>query len=98
MGGRKINVGRQRRPVQGPPARSLQTPPAAAGPRVATTYGKPFIVMEDGEKNTFEYREGAWQPSDTSIAELKQDCQVKLLPQKLNGKVRYEVRRPVGAG
>ena len=83
MGGRKINVGRQRRPVQGPPARSLQTPPAAAGPRVATTYGKPFIVMEDGEKNTFEYREG---------------CQVKLLPQKLNGKVRYEVRRPVGAG
>lgn len=58
-------------------------------------YGKPFIVMEDTEKNTFAYDGMAWNPYHLSIAECKVDCLVKALPQKLNGKTRYEVRAPL---
>jgi hypothetical protein len=37
----------------------------------------------------------AWNPYHLSIAECKVDCLVKTLPQKLNGKTRYEVRAPL---
>ena len=55
-------------------------------------YGKPFILLEDQQKNTFEYARGAWVAYSMSIAELRQDCQVKELPQKVNGMTRYEIR------
>jgi hypothetical protein len=58
-------------------------------------YGKPFIVMEDSEKNTFAYDGSAWVPYGKSIADCKANGQVKVLPQKVNGKTRYEVRQPV---
>ena len=32
-----------------------------------------------------------------SIAQCRQDCLVKELPQKVNGKTRYEVRCPLPA-
>jgi hypothetical protein len=64
-------------------------------PKVPTQYGAPFIVLEDSDKNTFEYASGAWVPFSMSIAECKQTCQVKELPQKVNNKTRYEVRVPV---
>jgi hypothetical protein len=51
--------------------------------------------MEDAEKNTFAYDGMAWNPYHLSIAECKVDCLVKTLPQKLNGKTRYEVRAPL---
>jgi len=63
----------------------------------AVEYGKPFIVMEDSEKNTFAYDGSAWVPYGKSIADCKADGQVKVLPQKVNGKTRYEVRQPVVA-
>jgi|SRR5689334_3179540 hypothetical protein len=59
-----------------------------------TVYGKPFIVTEDAAKNTFYFHGGAWVPYEESIAECRRTCLVKELPQKLNNRTRYEVRRP----
>jgi hypothetical protein len=87
---------RKQKPARGAPRYS-----APAAPRVPlerkppVTYGKPFVVLEDAEKNTFEYAQGAWVPYAMSIAECRHDCQVKELPQKVNGKTRYEVRLPL---
>ncbi len=58
-------------------------------------YGKPFIVMEDSAKNTFAYDGAAWNPFHLSIADCQSNCLVKMLPQKVNGKTRYEVRAPI---
>ena len=60
-------------------------------------YGKPFILMEDADKNTFIYRAGAWVPYESSIAECRQTCQVKALPQGVGKMTRYEVRAPIDA-
>jgi hypothetical protein len=62
------------------------------------TYGKPFILLEDLQKNTFEYLHGAWVPHPKRIAECRLDCLVKELPQKLNKMTRYEVRSQVPTG
>jgi hypothetical protein len=51
--------------------------------------------MEDEQKNTFIYEGGAWVPHSASIAECRQTCQVKELPQKVNRMTRYEIRCPV---
>jgi len=59
-------------------------------------YGKPFIVVEDAEKNTFIYQAGEWVSYTATIAECRQTCQVKELPQRINGRVRYEIRAPDG--
>lgn len=64
---------------------------------VPTQYGKPFILLEDTDKNTFEYQGGAWVPHAKTIAECQVDCQVKELSQKVNKMTRYEVRSPVTA-
>ena len=58
-------------------------------------YGTAFVILEDMDKNTFEYAQGAWVPYAMSIAECRRDCQVKELPQKVNGKTRYEIRLPL---
>lgn len=63
--------------------------------RVApTVYGKAFIVAEDSTKKTFVFQAGAWTPYTSTIAECRQTCLVKELPQKLNNMTRYEVRCP----
>jgi hypothetical protein len=82
------------------PVRRSRDPVQAAAPRVferkpPTLYGAPFIVLEDAEKNTFEFLNGNWTPFEMSIAECRQACQVRALPQQVNGKTRYEIRRPV---
>jgi hypothetical protein len=79
-----------------PPAaatRMLQRPPA---PEIqpTVTYGKPFIVLEDKEKNTFVYKAGNWVPYGESISECRKTCQVKQLPQSVNQMIRYEIRCP----
>lgn len=58
-------------------------------------YGKPIIVMEDQNKTTFVYEGGAWVPHERKIADWRQDCLVKELPQRVRGMVRYEVRCPL---
>jgi hypothetical protein len=57
-------------------------------------YGKPFILLEDLDKNTFEYAAGVWIPYGLTIAQCRKDYLVKELPEKLNGKTRYQVRCP----
>ncbi|MEX2174308.1 MAG: hypothetical protein WD872_08100 [Pirellulaceae bacterium] len=76
-----------------PQTRTLHVAPAFVE-RQTVVYGKPFIVVEDAAKNTLYYKAGAWIPYSASIAECKQTCKVKELPQRLNGMIRYEVRCP----
>lgn len=89
------NHNNHRRAASSPlsPTRSLVRPPAPSE-RQATVFGKAFIVLEDADKNTFFYQGGSWVPFSASIAECRQSCQVKELPQKLNRMTRYEVRLP----
>ncbi|HZZ27614.1 MAG TPA: hypothetical protein VFE46_06360 [Pirellulales bacterium] len=68
-------------------------------PKPPTQYGKPFVLLEDSDLNTFEYAAGAWLPYGLSIAQCrKENCSVKELPQKVNGRSRYEVRCPLAVG
>jgi hypothetical protein len=73
-----------------PPLRS-----AMSEKSLPVAYGKPFVLMEDENKNTFVYKGGAWVPHAMSIAECRQECQVNELPQKVNRMTRYEVRCPL---
>jgi hypothetical protein len=77
--------------------RGLRRPPEPTEKLAPVVYGKPFILLEDAQKNTFIYKAGAWVPHSASIAECRQDCLVKELPQRLNQMVRYEVRSPLSA-
>ena len=58
-------------------------------------YGKPFILLEDVNKGTFEFKAGQWAAHSMTIAECRESCLVKELPQKLNGMKRYEIRYPI---
>jgi hypothetical protein len=58
-------------------------------------YGKPFVVLEDVQRQTFVYNGGQWVPHTKTIAECRTDCQVKELAQKINGMTRYEVCAPI---
>lgn len=78
-----------------PDTRSLRRLPEFVERR-PVVYGKPFIVVEDAEKNTFIFQAGEWVAYSASIAECRQTCQVKELPQRVNGRIRYEVRAPEG--
>ncbi len=80
-----------------PQVRGLARAPALADLPQRVVYGKPFILMEDAEKNTFVYKGGAWVAYESSIAELRQTCQVKALPQGVGKMTRYEVRAPLEA-
>jgi len=77
--------------------RGLRRPPEITERPAPTVYGKPFIVVEDEQKNTFIFQGGAWVPHTASIAECRQTCQVKELPQRVNRMIRYEVRCPQGS-
>jgi hypothetical protein len=74
------------------PTRSLRRPPELTERQTPVVYGKPFIVLEDESKKTFVFKAGQWVEFDSSIAECRQSCQVKQLPQKVNRMTRYEVR------
>jgi hypothetical protein len=61
-------------------------------------YGKPFTLLEDESKATFEYKTGAWIRYSLSIAECReQNYKVNELPQKVNRMTRYEVCCPLDA-
>ncbi len=85
----------QRPPSSGPRASVPLRAPIVRERKPPTQYGKPFILLEDDSYNTFEYSAGAWVPYALSIAQCRQDFLVKELPQKVNGKTRYEVRCPI---
>ena len=85
-------------------SRKRQRTPPSPSPKIArpvwekkppVQYGKPFVVLEDGQKNTFVFQAGHWVAYSMSIAECREECQVKELPQRVNGMVRFEIRCPV---
>lgn len=78
-----------------PQSTTQRTAPVIAERKAPVVYGKPFIVLEDAQKVAFIYRAGQWVADTKSIAEYRQDCQVKQLAQKINGMTRYEVCAPV---
>ncbi len=88
------------RPKKRPNRASHVPPPLAALPtekKPPVEYGKPFTLLEDESKATFEFTGGSWVPYSMTIAECRQNsCKVQELPQKVNRKTRYEVRCPVG--
>jgi hypothetical protein len=69
--------------------------PAAIPRKARTQYGKPIILLEDGNKDTFEFQGGRWVAHAMTIAEARESCFVKELPQKVNGMTRYEIRYPI---
>jgi hypothetical protein len=73
-------------------ARELPVPAERPPP---VKYGKPFILLEDLEKNTFVFKAGVWVAYGASIAECRGTCKVKELPQRVNQMIRYEVRCPL---
>ncbi len=72
-------------------AAAVRPPVAAIERKVPVRYGKPFILLEDAQKSTFIYSGAQWVSYEKTIAECRTDCQVKELPQKINGMTRYEV-------
>ena len=78
-----------------PDTRSLRRPPDITELPPAVVYGKPFVVAEDADKNTFVFQGGEWVAYSASIAECRQTCLVKELPQRLKDRIRYEVREPL---
>ena len=74
--------------------RTLRRPPELVERPRPVVYGKPFVIVEDPDKNTFVFKAGEWVAYSASIAECRQTCRVKELPQRVNGRIRYEVRIP----
>lgn len=68
--------------------RDRREPPAPYVPKPLVTYGKPMLILEDPDQQTFELKSGAWVPFAMSIAECRRECQVKELPQKINRMTR----------
>ncbi len=86
---------RHKQRASAPPPAPLQALSAERKPPVV--YGKPFILLEDSQKETFIYSGNQWVPHPKTIAECRQDSQVKELPQKINGMTRYEVCAPLNS-
>ena len=91
----RFNHKRQKPSTTTPRSTPTRPEPVVYEKKAPVQYGQPFILMEDKEKNTFEYAAGAWVPHSMNIAECRQDCQVKELAQKVNGMTRYEIRYPL---
>jgi hypothetical protein len=94
---RQYNRKPNKRTSSGPRTSVPQAPRVVYERKPPVQYGKPFVLLEDESKNTFEYSSGTWTPYELSIAQCRQDYMVKELPQKVNGKTRYEVRCPLPA-
>jgi hypothetical protein len=95
--GKKRRYNDKRHPVRTftPPPPAPERRAAAAERRAKTEYAKPFILLEDANKDTFEFKAGQWTRHSLTIAECRESCLVKELAQKVNGMTRYEVRYPV---
>jgi hypothetical protein len=93
----RFNHKRQKRRSTTPHSSTPREAPRSFEKKPPVQYGKPFVLLEDVNKNTFEYKGGAWIPHSMSIAECRLECQVNELPQKVNSMTRYEVRLPVPA-
>lgn len=93
----RYNPKRQKQAVVRRGAPAVREPAIPYVPKPPVRYAAPFVLLEDADKNTFEYANGAWVPYAMSIAECKQTYQVKELPQKVNDKTRYEIRVPLGS-
>ncbi len=91
----RFNRKQKKHPTSTRSATVARQPQPAYERKAPPQYGKPFVLLEDLDKKTFEYANGAWVPYALSIAECRQECQVKELPQKVNDKTRYEVRCPL---
>jgi hypothetical protein len=78
-----------------PQVRGLARPPELSDLPARVVYGKPFILLEDAEKNTFVFSGGNWVAYESTIAELRSTCQVKALPQGVGKMSRYEIRAPL---
>ena len=86
---------KRQKPSAAPPPVVLRVPPVAVERKPPVKYGKPFVLLEDSQKGTFIYNGGQWVRHTRTIAECRQDSQVKELPQKINGMTRYEICAPV---
>ena len=95
MGPRNRNHGKRQKPRTAHTPVAFRTPVAEYERKVPVTYGKPVVVLEDSQKDTFVYQGGQWVRHTKSIAECREDCQVKELAQKINGMTRYEVCSPI---
>ena len=92
---RDRHQGKRQKPRAATPTSNFRAPVPVIERKLPVAYGKPFVVLEDGQKRTFIYAAGQWIPHAKTIAECRQDCQVKELAQKINGMTRYEVASPV---
>ncbi len=98
-------MARKRKHFDKRPAARPYTPAASAPERQAPAerrrtpvqYDKPLILLEDANKDTFEFKVGQWAPHGMTIAQCRENCLVKQLPQKVNGMTRYEVRYPMSS-
>jgi hypothetical protein len=95
---RHHNAKRQKPRAGAPHPAAVRQPVAAAEKKPPITYGKPFVLLEDDQKDTFIYSAGQWVRHAKTIAECRRDCQVKELAQKINGMTRYEVCSPLSLG
>jgi hypothetical protein len=85
----------RKRPNHAPRA-AVDRPVFEIPPRkIPTALGKAFVILEDAKKTTFEYRSGAWVPYALTIAQCREEGEVKELAQKINKMTRYEVRLPL---
>jgi len=91
---RRFNPNKRSGRFASPETRMLQRPPAITERAAPVIYGKPYVLLEDGEKNTFIFKAGSWVPHSDSIAECRKTSQVKELPQRVNQMIRYEIRSP----
>ena len=93
---RRFNARRQKKQQRrSSPASAPVLAPLAFEKKPPVQYGKPVTILEDEDKNTFEFKSGTWVPYAMSIAECREHCRVDELPQKVNRKTRYEVRLPI---
>lgn len=96
MAGNRNRHHNKRPKARGPAsAAATRTPLEPPERKAPVVYGKPFVVLEDTEKKTFVFRSGKWIEHTATIAQSRLDCQVKELPQKINGMTRYEICAPV---
>src|SRR5262245_49842359 len=69
---RRVNQNkRQAARSAAPDTRSLRRPPELSELPRPVVYGKPFIVVEDADKNTFVFQAGNWVAYSASIAECR---------------------------
>ncbi len=91
----RFNRKQQRAPFRGNREAEPASVPRTLERKPPTQYGKPLIILEDAAKDTFEFVGGEWVPYAMTIAECRKECQVRILPQQVNGKTRYEIRLPL---